>query len=1223
MTHHGWEGACDICRQRRKSRIVSGAGCSGSRWAKARLVAALLAMVSGAACGGGGGVSTNVQQQPQPSVQVSPSSLTFGNLVVGVTSASQTVTMVSTGSASISISAVSVTGDFSQTNNCTSTMASGSSCTFLVYFTPTQTGARTGTLSITTSASSTAQTVNLAGTGIALTAQVSPGSLTFTSQILGTTSAPQPVTFSNTGSAALTISSIAGSANFGETNNCASGVAANGSCTINVAFTPTATGTVTGTLTVSDNASGSPQTVTLSGTGIAPVAGLSAQSLTFTEPVSTTSAAEMLTVTNTGSSNLNISTAAIGGTNPSDFAKSADTCTGATVAPTMTCAVSVTFTPSTTGSFKASLIFTDNAGGSPQTVTLSGTGTAPTVSLSAPSLTYTQLATTTSVAQTLTVTNTGTGNLDISTAAIGGTNASDFAKSADTCTGAAVAPTMTCAVSVTFTPATTGSFSASLVFTDNASGSPQTVTLSGTGTNAVAGFSSPGLSFPSEPPTTTSAALTETITDTGTANLTLSTVTIGGTNPSDFAKSADTCSGATVTPTNTCQVSVTFTPSSAGNFSASLIFTDNGSGSPQTATLSGTGTGSLVSFSPTGVTFANQALNTTSAAQTETVTNSGNANLIFTTVTISGTNAGDFAISADTCASATITPTNDCTVSVTFTPSATGTRTAALNFNDNVTGSPQVVILSGNGTGPLAGVYTQRYDNARSGQNTDETFLTPSNVTVDQFGKLFAVPVDGQVYAQPLYVAGVTIPNQGVHNVVYVETQNDSVYAFDADSQSAPLWQVSFLNSASGVTTVPCADVYGTGTNACDINPIIGITSTPVIDPTSGTLYVTAKTREPLGSNSCANNGAYNYCYRLHALDITTGAEKFGGPVLISASVPGTGYDSVSGTVTFSGFRGLQRPGLLLLNGTLYIGFGSHGDVDSYHGWLMTYDATTLQQLAVWCDTPNGQRGAIWQAGGGISADTKTPPNLFVVTANGTFDYNTGGADLGDSVLRMQLVTSPSTQFQVLDYFTPANQATLQANDLDLGSSPALLLPTQPGTYPNLLAVGGKDGRIWLLNRDNLGKYQTNDTGAVEVLPGIGNDSLFGGMGYWNGNIYIQEDGSSLDQFTLSNGLMPQSPTYDSAAEYVGFPNPLPVVSSNGTTNGVLWLVVDDSTTGLATLWALDPTDVSKALLYDNLQAANNRDQAGAFVKFAVPTVANGKVYVGTATEVDVFGLLP
>lgn len=1220
MRRQARDGTGDTPRQ---VRVFSQAGSGDATYrTKARLVVLLMAAASAAACGGGG-MSSNVQTQPQLSVQVSPGSLTFGNVVLGVTSASRTVSLIANGSASVNVTAVSVTGDFSQTNNCPSTLTSSAICTVLVYFTPSQGGSRTGTLSITTSASSAAQTVSLTGTGVSLTAQISPGSLTFTNQIVGTTSAPQPVTFSNTGSAALTISSVGGSPNFGETNNCGSSVAVSGSCTINVTFTPTASGTTTGTLTVTDHASGSPQTVNLNGTGIAPVAGLSAQGLTFTEPISTTSAAQTVTITNSGTSNLTISTATIGGTNPSDFAKSTDTCTGATVAPTMTCAVSVTFTPATGGSFSAMLSFTDNAGGSPQAVTLSGTGTVPSVSLSAPTLAFTQLAATTSTAQALTLTNIGTANLNISTAALGGTNPTDFAKSADSCTGATLTPTQTCEVSVTFTPPTAGSFSASLIFTDSANGSPQTVTLSGSGTNAAVGFSASGLSFPSQTPQTTSSALNETVTNTGTGNLTVSTAAIGGTNPTAFAKSADTCTGATVTPGNTCQVSVTFTPSAAGNFSASLIFTDNGSGNPQSVTLSGTGTGSLVSFSPTGVSFSNQALSMTSTAQTETVTNSGNVNLVFTTVTIGGTNAGDFAISADTCANATITPTNTCTVGVTFTPSATGTRTASLSFADNVTGSPQVVNLTGNGIGPLAGVYTQRYDNARSGQNTTETFLTPSNVTVNQFGKLFSLPVDGQVYAQPLYVAGVTIPNQGFHNVVYVETQNDSVFAFDADGQSTtPLWQVSFLNSASGVTTVPCADVYGTAAGACDITPVIGITSTPVIDPSTGTLYVTAKTREPLGSNACSNNGSYNYCYRLHALDITTGAEKFGGPVLISGSVPGTGYDSVSGAVTFGAFRHLQRPGLLLLNGTLYLGFGSHGDYDPYHGWLMAYNPATLQQLAVWCTTPNGQRGAIWNAGGGISADTNTPSNLFVVTANGTFDYNTGGSDYGDSVLRMQLVASPSTQFQVLDYFTPADQATMQADDLDLGSSPALLLPTQSGTYPDLLAVAGKDGRIWLLNRDNLGKYQTNDVGAVELIP-ESSDSLFGGLTYWNGNIYVQERGSNLDQFALTNGTIPQTPTYSSEDEFGNFPNPLPVVSSNGTTNGVLWLIWNDTSTGLAVLYAFDPTNVSNTLLYDSLQAASNRDQEGTFVKFAVPTVANGKVYVGTATEVDVFGLLP
>ncbi|HMD85557.1 MAG TPA: pyrrolo-quinoline quinone [Terriglobia bacterium] len=521
------------------------------------------------------------------------------------------------------------------------------------------------------------------------------------------------------------------------------------------------------------------------------------------------------------------------------------------------------------------------------------------------------------------------------------------------------------------------------------------------------------------------------------------------------------------------------------------------------------------------------------------------------------------------------------------------------------------------GNSPFAGVFTQRYDNGRTGANTQEVLLTPSNVTESRFGRLFSLPTDGQAYAQPLYMENVSIPNQGVHNVVFVATQHDSVYAFDADSQSTtPLWHVSFVNTTAGVTTVPCQDVYGAGPGDCDISPEIGITSTPVIDPTGGTLYVTAKTREPLGSNSCSNNGTYNYCYRLHALDITTGVDKFGGPVMISANVPGTGYDSVSGTVTFTALYHLQRPGLLLLNGTIYVGFGSHGDDDPYHGWLMAYNATTLQQVAVFNVTPNGQRGAIWQAGGGISADPSG--SIYIVTSNGTFDANaTGGVDYGDSGLKMQL---QSGKFQVMDYFTPANQAVLSEEDLDLGSSPAMILPDQPGPNPHLLATGGKDGRIWLVNRDNLGHLQANDGGAVQVIPD-GSDGLFGGGTYWNGNLYVQEKGDFLKQFPLQNG-MAQSPT--SSAFQVGYPNPAPVVSANGTNNAVLWLVEADAfrTGGPAVLRAFDASDVTNEI-YDSTQAPNQRDQAGPAVKFVVPTIANGKVYVGAAGEVDVYGLLP
>jgi len=721
-------------------------------------------------------------------------------------------------------------------------------------------------------------------------------------------------------------------------------------------------------------------------------------------------------------------------------------------------------------------------------------------------------------------------------------------------------------------------------------------------------LSAPGLSFSSQPMSTTSAAQAETVTNTGTGNLTFSTVTMGGTNPSDFAKSADTCTGATVTPNNACTVSVTFTPSATGSRSASLSFADNASGSPQSVSLTGSGISSA-QVSPGSLTFAGQAVGSTSAAQTVTLTDIGIAAINMTGVTISG----DFSPTSNCPTS--LGAGSSCSIQVVFTPTAAGTRYGILSINTTATSAAQTVSLTGTGNGPLAGVFTQRYDNGRSGANTQEVSLTTSNVTVGQFGKLFSLPVDGQVYAQPLYMESVSVPNLGVHNVVFVATEHDSVYAFDADGQSTtPLWHVSFVNPSAGVTTVPSQDVGGPGYN--DLTPEIGITSTPVIDPASGTIYVTAKTREPLGSSSCSSNGTYNYCYRLHALDITTGAEKLGGPVVISASVPGTASDSVNGTVTFGALQHLQRPGLLLLDGTVYIGFGSHGDYTPYHGWLMAYNATTLQPVAVFNVTPNGEQGAIWCGGGGISADANG--NIYIVTANGTFDANTpGGVDYGDSVLKMQI---QSGQFQVLDYFTPADQLTMAENDLDLGSSPALILPDQPGPYAHLLATGGKDGRVWILNRDNLGHLQTNDAGAVQVIPGL-SDKLFGGGTYWNGNLYVQEVGDFLHQFPLQNG-MAQSPT--PSAFQIGYPNAPPAVSANGTSNAILWLVQSDAyqSGGPAVLRAFDATDVGSEI-YNSSQAPNRTDQAGPAVKFVVPTVANGKVYVGAAGEVDVYGVLP
>lgn len=334
------------------------------------------------------------------------------------------------------------------------------------------------------------------------------------------------------------------------------------------------------------------------------------------------------------------------------------------------------------------------------------------------------------------------------------------------------------------------------------------------------------------------------------------------------------------------------------------------------------------------------------------------------------------------------------------------------------------------------GVFTRNYNNARTSTNTDEIVLTPQNVNPKQFGKIFSYSVDGGIYAQPLYVANVKLPDNTYHNIVYVATTNDTVYAFDADNPRVGLiWKRSLVDASKGETPVPCAEEPG----ACGFYWFsIGITGTPVIDPQTETMYVSAFSEI---------NGVYYE--KLHALDIATGAEKFGGPVVIKGSVPGTGQGGDGTTVTFNPYYQLQRPSLLLANGLVYIGFASYADVPPFHGWLFAYDAQTLKQVAVFNDTPDGEDGGIWQGGNGPAADTSG--NIYLMTGNGDFNANqTGGQDYGDSFIML------SPQLKVEDYFTPYDQATLDANDIDLGSGGPVLLPDQTGPDPYLLIGGGK-----------------------------------------------------------------------------------------------------------------------------------------------------------------------
>ncbi len=495
-------------------------------------------------------------------------------------------------------------------------------------------------------------------------------------------------------------------------------------------------------------------------------------------------------------------------------------------------------------------------------------------------------------------------------------------------------------------------------------------------------------------------------------------------------------------------------------------------------------------------------------------------------------------------------------------------------------------------------VVTQRGDVKRDGQFSNETYLTPQNVNVNQFGSLFNNAVDGYVVAQPLYMSGVTI-NGNVVNVVYVATANDSVYAFNADVAGPPLWQASFLNSGNGTTVTP-EPVSALGCPYVNGFTQVGVTGTPVIDPATNTIYLVAKTMEVTG-------GVTNYVFRLHALDITTGLEKFGGPVVINASV---------GSVTLNTQNDLQRPALLELNGTIYIGFGSNGCDQLAHGWLLAYSASTLQQLGLINTSPAKTYGSsLWMSGVGPAADSLG--NIYLVTANGTFDVNTGGSDYGDTV--MKLAFNGST-FTVEDYFTPFNQGQMAAHDLDLGSGAAVLLPTQTGPNPNLLVTVGKTGTIYLINEDDMGGYTpSGPDNVVEELPGAVK-GIWGAGVYWNNALYFAGRQDYIKEFSFANGtISPMVPIAESPSSYTF--TGIPVLSANGNENGLLWMVRNlNANSSTELLSAFNATTMAE--IY-NTNKNPGRDQLTATPHFATPLIANGKVYVGSQTEVQVYGLFP
>jgi len=549
------------------------------------------------------------------------------------------------------------------------------------------------------------------------------------------------------------------------------------------------------------------------------------------------------------------------------------------------------------------------------------------------------------------------------------------------------------------------------------------------------------------------------------------------------------------------------------------------------------------------------------------------------------------------------------------------------------------------GVTDLTGVYAYHNDISRTGSNIQEYGLTKALVTSSNFGKRFSCNADGAIYAQPLWVANLTISGTP-HNVVFVATERDTVYAYDADaSPCLILWQTGAngLNSLlpAGETWATSADVGGCG----DLTPDIGITSTPAIDPVTNTIYVLTKSKV---------SGTSNLHQRLHALNLLTGAEKFGGPMEVQATVAGDGDGSTGSPpkISFDPLREAQRPALLLENGHVVISWASHCDFSPYHGWVMSYNAGTLAQEAVFNTTPtqltpnNGSLGGIWMSGDGPAADSSG--NIYFATGNGAWD---GLADFGDSIVKLGPPIAGSFNAASFDYFTPINQDALNTVDEDLGSGGLLLLPNNASANAHLLVQAGKEGKIYLLNRDNLGQIlcfpagagcNGPDTQIVQELPANTVGGMWDTPAYWNGNVYFGGAGDNLKAFSYSgvSGLLSTSPTSQSSTGAFGFPGTTPSVSSSSSTNGIVWAMNTNGCgslgncggTGPAVLHAYDATNLATEL-WNSSQGSGNT--AGIAVKFTVPTVANGKVYIGTRGndpgsgtgtvlgELDVYGLLP
>ena len=608
------------------------------------------------------------------------------------------------------------------------------------------------------------------------------------------------------------------------------------------------------------------------------------------------------------------------------------------------------------------------------------------------------------------------------------------------------------------------------------------------------------------------------------------------------------------------------------------------------AGVSESGSGGSTATAPTIATQpANQAV-TLGQTATFSVTAAGTAPLTYQW------QKGSAAIAGATSASYTTPAT---------TASDNGTQFSVMVSNSLGNATSNAATLTINQVaGTTTDVLTYHNDIARTGQNLTETTLTSSNVNSAKFGKLGFYSVDGLVDAEPLYASSVSVPTKGTHNLLIVPTENDSVYAFDADS-GATIWQI---------TTLKTGETASDDRSCGQVSPEIGVTSTPVIDRAqgpNGAVYVVAMSKD----------GSGNYHQRLHALDLALGAELFSGPVDVQATYPGTGDNSNGTDVVFDPGQYKERSALLLLNGIIYTGWASHCDIRPYTGWIIGYSESTLAQTSVLNVTPNGNEGAIWMAGAGLAADSSG--NIYFLDANGDFDttLNPQGfpsdGDYGNAFMKL---STTGDQLAVADYFEMDNEASENGSDTDLGSGGAIVLPDlSDGAGHTLhLAVGaGKDSNLYLVNRDSMGKFSSSNSGIYQELAGALPGGVWAMPAYFNNTVYYGSVGSPIQAFTITNAKLSTSATAQTSNSF-GYPGTTPSVSANGTSNGIVWAVENSSP---AVLHAYNANTLTE--LYNSNQASNGRDQFGSGNKFITPTIVNGKVFVGTTNGVAAFGLLP